>query len=233
MSELPPSDAPWAMQLAARVEKVDPPTTVEICAAAALAVVGLLDDERACADGPWAKAIESWRGGGRIRKLVRRGRASAWQRAQEPQGHTAVHGRAEVRAYVPSPMDQVPDPVAKLQIKSTDLDEPPRTTSLPAAAGTGVGSRGPGGILIAVTPAVEMSWGKQAAQCAHAAQLLWTDAEHDRRAAWTKADRPITIVHPEPGLWAELLTRSTIQVHDGGFTEIPAGTLTTVALWSD
>lgn len=211
------------MQMAARVEKIDPPTTAEVCAAAARAVVGLLSHERAAADGPWAGPVEAWQGGGRIRKLVRRGRASAWQRAQEPDGVTASFGRAEVRAYVPSPMDRVPPEVASLQIKSTELDQPDRVTAVPSDAR---------GVLIAVTPTVVMSWGKQAAQCAHAAQLLWLRSSTPaQREAWLEGGRPVGVVHPDRVLWEQLVAHGVVTVRDGGFTEIPAGTMTTVASW--
>lgn len=217
-----PSDAPWAMQLAARVERLDPPTTAEVCAAAALAVVALLEDERSASGGPWADALETWQRSGRIRKLVRRGRASAWTRAQEPEGCTSRVGRAEVRAFVPSPMDEVPSEVAKLQIQSTDLDQPESSETIPADAE---------GMLIVVTPAVEMSWGKTAAQCAHAAQLLHRRSDRARLQRWVNLGRPVCVVHAARSLWESEVERSTVQVTDGGFTEIPAGTMTTVARW--
>lgn len=224
----PEPRAPWAMQLAARVEKLDPPTTADVCAAAGLAVVGVLSDERSKPGGPWADAIEQWQGGGRIRKLVRRGRASAWERAQEPDGSTALVGTAEVRAFVPSPMDQVPDAVAKLQIKSTPLDEPERETVEPAATGA---------VVVFVTPEVEMSWGKAAAQSAHAVQLWWRAQDDVGRHQWEHGGRPVRVVHARPSLWAQELraadefgpVRRAVVVKDGGFTEIPPGTRTAIA----
>ena len=140
--------SPLALQLAARVEKVDPPSTQAICAAAALATIQLLDDERSRPGGEWHDAVAAWNGN-RIRKLVRRGRATAWQKAQEPDGVTVARDGAEVRAYVPGPLAETPRELAKLQIQSTDLDEPERIDELPVLSG----------LVIAVTPLVEMSWG--------------------------------------------------------------------------
>ena len=88
------------------------------------------------------------------------------------------------------------------------------------------------GLIIAVTPLAEMSWGKQAAQCAHAGQWAWMGADLDAGARWDSADRPITIVHPTQGLWADVADAAPIQIRDGGYTEIPAGTRTAVAWWS-
>ncbi|MGI9598763.1 MAG: peptidyl-tRNA hydrolase [Acidimicrobiales bacterium] len=255
------SNAPWAMQLAARVEKIDPPPAQRIAEAAILSVIEVLADDRGEPGGPWAAAIQAWQGNGRIRKLVRRARASAWDRAQEPAGATATVGGAEVRAYVPSPMDRVPEPVAKLQIQSTPLDEPERISSL---AGLGIdldAERSPprgrdsvsGGdldtalvdgspagwwsgavMLVAVSPDVDMSWGKWCAQCAHGGQLLWRQARVEQPALvddWNRAGRPVRVVHPDDRLWASILDRADVTVRDGGFTEIPAGTLTVAALW--
>jgi hypothetical protein len=52
-----PSESPRALQLAARVEKMDPPTTAQICAVAALATIELLDDERSHPGGEWYEAV--------------------------------------------------------------------------------------------------------------------------------------------------------------------------------
>ena len=215
-------ESPLALQLAARVEKIDPPTTAAICAAAALATIALLEDERSQVNGDWHAAVAAWNGA-RIRKIVRRGRASAWMRAQELPGVTVARDGAEVRAFVPGPLDQAPDALAKLQIQSTALDEVEHAGQVPAGTA----------LFIALTPEFEMSWGKQAAQCAHAGQWAWMRSDPDVVARWNDIGRPITVVSPTPALWATLIESAPIQIHDGGFTEIPAGTKSAVAWWSD
>ena len=208
--------------MAVRVEKLDPPTTTAICAAAALATIGLLEDDRSRPGGSWHEAVAAWNGD-RIRKLVRRGRASAWDRAQVPDGVTVERDGAEVRAYVPGPLDEAPEALAKLRIKSTALDEVEQVSTLPQVSG----------LMIAVTPLVEMSWGKQAAQCAHAGQWAWMRSDSEIVARWDVAGRPITIVHPSPALWDGVADTAPVQIRDGGYTEIPAGTRTAVAWWSE
>jgi peptidyl-tRNA hydrolase len=185
-----------------------------------LATVTLLDDERSRPGGVWSDAVAAWNGD-RIRKIVRRGRASAWLKAQEPDGVTVERDGAEVRAYVPGPLDRTPRGLAKLQIQSTDLEEVRRVDSVPQFSG----------LVIAVTPFFEMSWGKQAAQCAHAGQWAWMRSDKETVDGWDAAGRPIEVVHPTAELWNELHRRSVVQIHDGGFTEIPAGTNTAIALW--
>jgi len=231
-----PAESPWAMQLAARVEKLTPPDVNEICAAAARAVLALLEDERALApDGDWVPAIDAWQGGGRIRKLVRRARASAWARAQEAPGVTATVGGAEVRAFVPSRMDAVPEVVRKLQIQSSPLDPAPVEEMLPAShtpIDLSLSLDESLAIVVAVTPLFEMSWGKQAAQCAHAAQVLWREADGPLRERWHAGGREVRVLHPAEAWWRNAVDRSHIQIRDGGFTEIPPGTMSSVAWWA-
>jgi len=217
-------DSPWALQLAARVEKLSPPTTAAVCAAAALATIELLDDERSQPDGIWHTAVTTWNGE-RIRKIVRRARASAWERAQTTSGVTVERDDAEVRAFVPSPMNQAPREITKLQIQSTPLDDVEQQATLPPMAAAT--------LVLAITPHFEMSWGKQAAQCAHAGQRAWMLANDDTVAAWTSAGRPISVLHPTESLWADLDNVATTRIHDGGFTEIPAGTNSSIAWFTE
>lgn len=214
------SDSPWALQLAARVEKLTPPTIPALCAAAALATISLLDDDRSQPEGIWHRPVSTWNGK-RIRKIVRRARASAWQRAQSVSGVTVVYAGAEVRAFVPSPMDEAPREVTKLQIQSTALEAVEQQGQLPELVA--------GALLIAVTPHFDMSWGKQAAQCAHAGQRAWMTADAETIEAWHDCGRMVTVLHPDKRLWADLDDVATTRIHDGGFTEIPPGTNSSVA----
>lgn len=215
------------MQLAARAEKLSPPTVADTCAAAVLAVIGVMDDDRAGDAGPWSEPIAEWQGGGRIRKLVRRARASAWERAQEPEGHTATFGSGEVRAFVPSRMDATPEAVRKLQIQSTELDEPDRVDGFPMS----LARPGESVMVVVITPTVPMTWGKQAAQAAHAGQVLWRDSSAAERERWTEGGRTVAVLHASADWWPHAVEHSRIQIRDGGFTEIPAGTMSAVAWW--
>lgn len=220
MSEQSDIESPWALQLAARVEKLNPPPIPSICAAAALATISLLDDERSEAEGIWHRPVSTWNGK-RIRKIVRRARASAWQRAQSISGVTVAYAGAEVRAFVPSPMNEAPREVTKLQIQSTALEAVEQQSALPELAVAA--------LVIAVTPHFDMSWGKQAAQCAHAGQRAWMTADTATIEAWHDGGRTITVLHPDADLWAGLDDVATTRIHDGGFTEIPPGTNSSVA----
>ena len=210
---------PLALQMATRVEKLAPPLVDDILAGAARSVIELLDDERSEPGGEWHDAVAAWNGA-RIRKIMRRGRASAWERAQGVPGITVEVGTAEVRAFVPGPLDEAPRDLAKLQIQSTPLDEPDVEPERPEIE--------VGELVIAVTPDVEMSWGKLAAQCAHAGQRAWERAAPEAKQRWRSVGSPIRVVHPDASLWDELLAGPVEQIRDGGFTEIAAGTLTAI-----
>jgi len=216
-----PAGSPLALQIALHVEKVDPPLVEHLCAAATRAVIELLDDERSQPGGDWHDAVATWNGA-RIRKLTRRGRGAAWERSQEAAGVTATDHGVEARAFVPGPMDKAPPEVAKLQIQSTPLPAIESINSLPSSDSTT--------LIIATTPHFELSWGKLAAQCAHAGQRAWESAPEPLIRAWSGSDRQITVIAPDESLWDELLKREdTTEIRDGGFTEIPPGTLTAIA----
>ncbi|WP_019634057.1 peptidyl-tRNA hydrolase [Actinomadura atramentaria] len=211
----PRDDPPWAMQLVVRVEKSDPPDHGAVCAAAATAVVRLLADPRAAADGPWHDAVREWESR-RIRKVARRARGVRWPDVQELPGVTVDEDGAQVRAFVPGPVADVPPRIAKLQVAGLDLaaGEPPPAPPEPYAE-------------IALNPAVTMTTGKAAAQCGHAAHLLLRALPARARRRWLDAGARVRVVRGVP--WDEHVRRSTAAVRDGGFTEVPPGTMTAVA----
>lgn len=216
-------DRPRALQMAARVERVDPPVLDDIFVASALGVIMMLDDHRSLPGGEWHDEVTAW-SGARIRKIMRKGRASGWERAQAVPGLLVRHGSAEVRVFVPGVVDDAPRELSKLQIQASPLDEPePIDTLAPVEQPT---------LTILLHPDVEMSWGKRCAQVAHAAQRCWEQLDRTDRLDWNAATRPIRVHTPTKELWDTLLPTATTQIRDGGFTEIAAGTLTAVS-WLD
>lgn len=218
----PEGEAPWALQLVVHLEKVDPPTDHDTCVAAATAVVALLDHEQSRPEGDWHPAVERWLAG-RIRKVTRRARGAAWVRVQDLPGVTVTVGSAQVRAIVPAPTDRLPSQLSKLQVAGLDLED----ETLPAEA-----DAAPGTLLIAVNPTVPLSTGKRAAQVAHASNVAWLHLDEAARAAWAARGWPIQLHRPDLRTWDAFRDRSPVQIHDAGFTEIPAGTLTCTASWA-
>ena len=207
--------------MVARVEKVEPAELADIFAAAALGVIQLLDDHRSLPGGEWHDEVDAWRGK-RIRKIMRRARARAWERAQAVSGLTVSYRTAQVRVFVPGVVDEAPPELSKLQIQSSPLEEPDPVAALaPVSEPT---------LTVLLNPAVDMSWGKRGAQVAHGAQRCWEKMDRTDRLDWNAATRPVRVHTPTPELWEELLPLSIARIRDGGFTEIAPGTLTAASM---
>src|ERR1700733_3884000 len=117
----------YALPLVIRVDRGTPPARTDALEGAARAVLRFLSDPRVTEpDGEWAAAARAWQDA-RIRKVVRRARGAAWQRASALPGITVAQGSAEVRVFPPVPVDEWPPDLAKLQVSGTDFDdaEPP------------------------------------------------------------------------------------------------------------
>lgn len=246
------AEIPWAMQIALRVEKSDPPSDVDACEAAARACVGLLAEaeRRAEADGgygrnsqkvpkiadvadtshagtveahgevtgpdrTWLDAVDAWRGVA-IRKIVRRARGKRWEDAQALDGVTVVQGHAQARAFVPAPVKPLPPELAKMQVEGTAL-APGESTTRDAA------------VTVRISPLVEMTSGKTAAQCAHAAQRAWEAMTPDEREAWRVDGHRVRVVRDTEDGWAHRPGR--VSIVDAGFTELDGQHETTRADW--
>lgn len=216
---------PWAMQLVARVEKLEPPTRTDVLTASAQAVVALLDDERALPGGEWHDAVTSWTDR-RIRKHCRRARGAAWQRAEAVDGITVVHGSAEVRAYPPTPVGEIPLDLGKLQLEgSTDLPDPDVVRSRLEPDHD---------VVVAVSAdalssGVGLPWGKAAAATGHAAQLARASMGGRKARRWRDAGHPVRIVQPDVDGWRAAVRSADVIVRDGGHTVVVPGTVTAVA----
>lgn len=215
------ADRPRALQMAARVEKTDPPELADVFCAAARGVIAMLDDHRSLPGGDWHEQVAAWNGS-RIRKIMRRARASAWDRAHEVPGLTISHGSAQVRVFVPGYIDEAPPQLSKLQIQSSPLPEPEIRSALPAQVGPAM--------TIALNPAVDMSWGKRGAQVGHGAQRCWERLSRTDRLDWNASGRLVSVLTPTNQLWQTLLEQDPVVIRDGGFTEIAPGTVTAAAL---
>lgn len=219
----PDGEAPWAMQIVARVEKTDPPSHTATCEAAAMAVASLLGDERAQPDGEWFPAIERWVQG-RIRKHARKARGAAWDKVQAFPGVTVTHAGAQVRAFLPCATDTVPRDIAKLQMQGFVLDDPDRRRHCASTVD--------GPVVVSICPDPPLPTGKAAAAAGHAAQLAQMRMPPERLVPWLAARFPVLVEHPDPAEWADLVATCPVVVADAGFTEVAPGTVTAVARWS-
>jgi peptidyl-tRNA hydrolase len=208
----------YALPLVIRVERAAPPARTDALEGAARAVLRFLSDPRVTdADGEWAPAARAWEDA-RIRKVVRRARGAAWERACALPGITVVNGSAEVRVYPPVPVDDWPPDLARLQVAGTDFDDP--LAPAEPAAGTPV---------LWLNPDLPMTAGKAMAQAGHGAQLAWWELGPTTRSAWLELDFALAVRVAEPAQWTELLVSGLPVVTDGGFTEVAPGSATVVA----
>jgi peptidyl-tRNA hydrolase len=208
----------FALPLVVRVEREDPPTRTDALEAAGRAVLWFLSDPRVTEpDGEWAAAARAWEDA-RIRKVVRRARGAAWERARALPGITVAHRTAEVRVYPPVPVDDWPADLARLQVSGTDFADP-----------TPPGD-GPDGVTVLwLNPELPMSTGKAMAQVGHGAQLAWWELEPTVRSKWKDVEFDLRVRTAGVGQWKELLASGLPVVTDGGFTEVAPGSATLVA----
>jgi peptidyl-tRNA hydrolase len=211
------STATWAMQLVLRDERTGRAGHLAACEAAAIAVVRLLDDDRSAPGGPWREQVATW-DGGPIRKVVRRARGARFQATAALGGIEVLHRGAQVRAFVPAPIDQVPPDLARLQVGGTDLPD----VGEPAPSV-------PGGLVVVLTPLARLSTGKAAAQCGHAAHLAWRTLGDDELEAWRATGFAVRALAPDVTGWRQAHRPARVRVADGGFTEVAPGTVTALA----
>jgi peptidyl-tRNA hydrolase len=211
----------FALPLVVRVERGDPPTRTDALEAAGRAVLEFLSDPRVTgvdgADGEWTAVERAWEDA-RIRKVVRRARGAAWERARALPGITVVHGTAEVRVYPPVPVDDWPADLARLQVSGTDFAD----LTPPGDAPDGVP-------VLWLNPKLPMSTGKAMAQVGHGVQLAWWELEPTDRSKWKDVEFDLRVRAAGVGQWKELLASGLPVVTDGGFTEVAPGSATVVA----
>jgi peptidyl-tRNA hydrolase len=161
-------------------------------------------------------AVDAWVAG-RIRKIVKRARGASWSRALTCglPVEVAQVGRAHVAAFAPVELDGQPPELRRLQVTGLQSsDDTPAETPRPHLA-------------ITLDAALGMSTGKRVAQVGHAAQLFAMYGPQTAVQDWAGAGFPVRIDT------AELLDESgaDVAVHDAGFTEVPEGALTCVAVY--
>ena len=206
-----------AQPLVVHLEKAEPPGRTAALEAAATAALSVFFDPRAAPGGPWADELSAWVGG-RIRKVARRARGTYWQAASDLPGVTVSVGGAEVRAFPPCRVTELPKELSRLQVSGTDLVD----TSEP-------GEPAPGVPVLWLPPDLAMTAGKAMAQIGHAAQLGWWATPPAARAAWAGADFSLAVRTAGAARWAELLAAGAPAVRDAGFTEIAPGSCTAAA----
>ena len=199
----------YSMPFIVRVEKDKVPSHEEVIDASVKAFIAFLDDERA-SSGIWSAVTSEWLKG-RIRKVSRRARGAAWDKAVALGGIVASSGNAEVLVLPPHPVDAIPAEIKKLQVSGLDLE---KTDSL---------IKHDTGLMISLNPDVTISTGKTVAQVCHAVQVAVMNADVSTLENWKANDFLVSFV-----AWDSDLAWSA-EIQDAGFTEIAPGTVTAKA----
>ncbi|MFP7366657.1 peptidyl-tRNA hydrolase [Corynebacterium callunae] len=207
-----------AMQIALHIPKQDAPRRTDVLEAAARAVVKLCLDDRVATVPEFRAGLENWYGH-LIRKVARRARNTAWEKVQELTGVTVDDDGAQVRAFLPSAVSEVPADIRKLQISGTELplDHPKEIVD--------------DAPVIYVDGSLEMTLGKAAAQVGHASMLLAAHQPYEWVEAWAREDFKLHVREVSAAEFAEFLSApGAVPVRDGGFTEVAPNTVTVVAI---
>lgn len=211
------------LTLVVRVEKNARPAQTDALETAARAVLAILADERSYGEGEWAEAMTAWQDN-RIRKITKRARGAEWRRTETLPGITITgtgtggDATAEVRVFPPTPVDDVPPELFKLQVSGTDFED---AEDLPPVE--------PGVPVLWLNPTLEMSSGKAMAQCGHAAQLTWWELPDAARKEWEASGFALAVRTAGPAQWTRLLSSGLPVVQDAGFTEVAPGSRTVIA----
>lgn len=210
------------MQLVVMRDRHHPARQVDVCEVAARAVVSLLDDPRSAEGGPWFAAVQHWNDN-RIRKLVRRADGKRWTGIQLLDGITVSQhgidgfGSAAVRVFAPAPVHPLPKALDKLQVSGTHFPD------------EGLSANSDAIVTIEINPNLEITSGKAAAQCGHAAQLALQMMPPEALADWRADGFRVGVRTATHQQWDEAVR--PVSIVDSGFTELDGPTETTRAYW--
>ncbi|WP_165004362.1 aminoacyl-tRNA hydrolase [Corynebacterium qintianiae] len=204
-------DAVVAMQIALNLPTVEPPGREVVYEDVARAVVTLCLEPEA----EWVESLARWYGG-RIRKVARRSRNTAWRAVQDVPGVTV----GSARAFVPCAAGEVPKVVRKLQVRGTDL--PPGEWRPLADAPSPA---------ILVNRDLGMTAGKAAAQVGHASMLLAAQRSRQWVRRWAGDGYPLGVREVSGNEFQRWVGKDgAVPVVDAGFTEVAPGSVTAVAV---
>lgn len=191
------------------------PSEKDILQASTNALTALLLDSRPVV----ADALAVWMEG-RIRKIVKRAKNSAWVKTQETDiPYTeASYGSATVRVFSPIPLSTQPPALKKLQVTGLQAEDiEPAVLEQESS------------LHIFVDDSLHMSTGKLVAQVGHAVQLFLMYAHEAKVASWRETGQLIRVTKEQT-----MPNESEVDVfvRDAGFTEVPAGSVTAAAIYS-
>lgn len=222
-------ETPWVMQIVVRAERGVETTEHDVLVATSSAFIAALTDAAAnrYQDESVLHRFEAWYASN-IRKVVRRARGSAWDKAAALSGSfVSEHNGAMVAVLLPAPVNETPSEVRRLQVSGLELSEVDTCEHLPSDTNETELAV----LEYAFNPELEMSYGKKVAQFAHLVQYgLWGyeafgDSTHPLYQAWKSSSYATRVVE-----WGSL-NEDDYSVRDAGYTEVPANSCTIRGRW--
>ena len=206
---------PYVLPIILRLEKDEnlKPSHEEAQIATAHAIVKFFDSDEIIENGEWRPEVDKWLNG-RIRKVARRARGAEWGAVKQLPHVFATYGKAEVIILPPHPNFAPPAEIKKLQISGMDLE---RKSSEYLESLKNV-------LVFSENPDISFTTGKSLAQVGHAVQLAIFNSSEEDMSSWVTAGMKIAIAP-----WDSF---DGVEIHDAGFTEILAGSLTAKGLLS-
>lgn len=213
-----PEEDPYAVVMVLKAVK-DPegnyPPERDIFQAASTALMELL-----LVDDPETQEhLNQWMNG-RIRKLMKRVKPNQWETVLNSKVyHTVgVSGAAEVAVFRPVRISEQPDVLRKAQMSGLEVKDvsPFTVEDVPL-------------LTVHADDNLHMSTGKLVAQVGHAVQLFLMYGNEYKIEPWLESGALISVQRTDT---LPLLDTVDVIVRDAGFTEVPSGSVTVVALFS-
>lgn len=220
---IPESDfEEMALTIVVRVEKGDEvPTDTAVKRSVAEGLIRFFDDERTAVGGQWHELLTRWMNG-RIRKVTRRARGSEWDKVKQLDGFYYASAGVEIFIIPPHLNHEPPELVKKLQVSGLDLEKQ-EPVHMDINRHT---------LFISFNPSVSMTTGKSTAQVGHAVQLAILKNTVEVLEGWREEGFPVFFIGWESfhSLVNQVQFEPVIEVHDAGFTEVEANSLTVKAV---
>lgn len=208
------------------VNKEDPAAHIDAIHAAARASVNAYAEGRpsgSTQEDSWTRWLA-----GPFTKSVRRADAKTFAKLQQEfdPAHAQV-GKARALAFKPTPYEELPKALARLQVSGTVLPE--KQTDAPGTRPVNFPAitlhHEP---VLVVNDSLRLSTGKACAQGAHALMAFYLALGTENARNWHAEGLPSTVVLAEAALFEELaqVVPEHWRIKDNGLTEVTPGTMT-------
>jgi len=212
--------------IALLVDKDDPAAHIDAIHAAAKASVNAYAEGRphgSTQEDSWTRWLS-----GPFTKSVRRADAKTFAKLQaEHDPARAQVGKARAMAFKPTPYEELPKHLAKLQVSGTVLPDRDSDVAAPRPVSSAAVRFNREPVLV-LNGALDLTTGKACAQAAHALMAFYLSLDAEGARAWHNEGLPSTALMADAALFDELAATvpEDWRIKDNGLTEVAPGTMT-------